>query len=86
MTLLGVREGQWHCRLAPSTLVCSLPPSTAASDLSADSGHALFITAGHRGLVFSARLMSAAEILQRISIIKSLFIKKQVILGAGNSQ
>lgn len=41
-----------------------------------DSGHALFITAGRWGLVFSARLMSAAEILQYDSIIKSLFIKK----------
>lgn len=41
---------------------------------------------GHQGLVFFARLMSATEILQRISIIKSLFIKKQVILGAENSQ
>ena len=41
---------------------------------------------GHPGLVFFARLMSATEILQRISIIKSLFIKKQVILGAENSQ
>lgn len=61
-------------------------PAPCGSDPRADSGHALFITGGHRGLVFSARLMSAAEILQRISIIKSLFIKKQVILGAGNSQ
>lgn len=42
-----------------------------------DSGHALFITAGRWGLVFSARLMSAAEILQHDSIIKSLFIKKK---------
>lgn len=42
-----------------------------------DSGHALFITAGRWGLVFSARLMSAAEILQYDSIIKSLFIKKK---------
>lgn len=61
-------------------------PVPRGSDSHTDSGHALFITGGHRGLVFSARLMSAAEILQRSSIIKSLFIKKQVILGAGNSQ
>ena len=51
-------------------------PAPRGSDPRADSGHALFITGGHRGLVFCARLMSAAEILQRISIIKSLFIKK----------
>lgn len=70
------------------TIIFFLQPwHPGACDLSEDSGHVLpSLRLGHQGLVFFARLMSATEILQRISIIKSLFIKKQVILGAENSQ
>lgn len=74
----------------PGTVIFFLQPwHPGASDLSEDSGHALFIMVWAPGtcfFFFFARLMSATEILQRISIIKSLFIKKQVILGAENSQ
>lgn len=80
MTLLGMKGTVAGRRLVVAR------PAPYGSDPLTDSGHALFITGGHRGLVFCARLMRAAEILQRISIIKSLFIKKQVKLGAGNSQ
>lgn len=83
MTLLGTARDSGIVVVACLVVACSAPCS---SDPHADSGHALFITHGHWRLVFSARLMSAAEILLRNSIIKSLFIKKQVILGTGNSQ
>lgn len=85
MTLQGL-EGD------TGTVIFFLQPwHPGASDLSEDSGHALFIMVWAPGtcfflFLFFARLMSTTEILQRISIIKSLFIKKQVILGAENSQ